>query len=699
VLILCEKPSVAAGFAKTLGCVAGKGCYRNEKYVITYCVGHLYRLWDPGEYQENWKKWSLENLPILPEKYRYKKNDTTADQADVVNSLLKSNKDKDILIATDAGREGELIARIALAEAGISDISRCKRFWVSEALTPEVITRGIRNAKPLAEYNGIAAQGFARQRSDWIVGMNMSRYITLAWGNNEKFSVGRVQSAVLAAVARRNAAVANFKATPYNELEITIKDKAGTGIKCLLIHPETQKTAFALKSPYLYQALVYAKLNRDSLEITREEKKKAQKPEKLLNLTALQKEAFKKFGYSPDETLETAQALYEKHKCLSYPRTPSRVMGNNNAGLFKEKFELLSAQYRQWSQFSVPGLITGDNKHIFNSADLEDHHALIPLAVLPGGASGREKNVYEIVVKSFFVVCMPDHTWKECVYIVKNGGYVYKAVTKEIIEAGWKKAFTEEDEREETPALNRALDIKTCRIENIGVLDKKTSPPKDYQIDSLLAFMERPQAEDAGMKLAGLGTPATRAEIIKNLFERKYLIEDKKKLKATKKGVWLVKLLAGDLNLVKLTDAKETTAWETRLGENPEAFEKSIAEYVAACVQSKPRGAGEGYKRETLGTCPVCGEKINEGKKSYFCSAWNNPEKPCEFKIWKEIAGAKITPADAELLLERKKTGIKQCRSKAGKKFKACFGMSKEKKGEIEFIFNESAKKEKRKYK
>jgi DNA topoisomerase-3 len=697
-LILCEKPSVAARFAQVLRCLParGKGYYHNEEYTVTYCVGHLYELWMPEQYRSAWEKWSLDTLPILPGEYRYNTNAETASQAEVVAGLLKAHRGEEILIATDAGREGELIARIALREAGLKDLSRCRRFWVSQALTEEVIREGMRTAKPLSDYNRIAAQGFARQHADWLVGMNISRLATLTGGGKEVFSAGRVQSAVLAAVAARNVQVENFIKTPYNELEITLEDSKRITVTAVLINPQTGKTAFSEKSPYLYEALDYAEThgNTADLLITVNTVKKAQKPFKLLNLTALQKEAFRKHGYSPEETLSLAQSLYEKHRCLSYPRTPSRVMGDTDAGLFRDAFNLLKDRCRQWSQYSDKALITETNKHIFNSAELEDHHALIPLAPLPERASPEEKNVYELIVKSFYAVCMPDHIWYEHTYMLKNGPYTYRAAAGEVLNEGWKKAFAGELE-EEDGAGSKPVETSSLRIVNTQVRDKKTSPPREYRMDTLLAFMENPPGTGEhiqGGRPAGLGTAATRAEIIKSLFRRGYIREEKKKLKATEKGVWLVKFLRADGNLSRLADAGETTAWERRLAEDPLAFEKVMEKYVNDCAKAG-RGKLQTYEKEALGVCPCCGKNVYEGKKSYYCSGWRN-EDPCKFAIWKETAGTSISAADVKLLLAGRHTPVKSCISKNGKVFNAELRLDE--KGGIHFIFqNGRVKKEK----
>jgi DNA topoisomerase-3 len=688
-LILCEKPSVASEFAKALSCKAGKGFFLGADTVITYCVGHLYQLYMPEDYSPELKKWTLGSLPILPAEYKYKKSEGAAGQAATVSGLLQKHKNGRIIIATDAGREGELIARIALREAGLRDISRCRRFWVSEALTPEVIGKGLAEAKPLSDYNRIAAQGYARQHADWIVGINLTRYLSI--GNKEVFSVGRVQSAVLAAIAARNYQAANFVPMPYNELEITLADAGGARLKAKLINPATNKTAFALKDAGLRDALDYAKKHARDLQIAADTARKSQKPDKLPNLTALQKTAYKLYGYSPDETLETAQILYERYKCISYPRTPSRVMGEGNVGLFRSKYEKLAGHFIQWSQYSNQALINEKNRHIFNSSALEDHHALIPLAAVPEGASAKEKNVYLIIVKSFFTACMDDLVWNEHCYKIRNGAYSYKAVSKEILEEGWKKAMWQDEETADGTANTvEYFDTKTCAIASAAILDKQTSPRKDFQIDSLLAFMEKPQAEEetgAG-KLAGLGTPATRAEIIKTLFDRGYIAEEKKRLVATKKGLWLVQKIKADECLKGIADIERTTAWEKQMETDPAEFEKSVVSYVKSCIKKRSPGE-EKWEWETVGICPLCGNKLHEAKKSYFCSAWNSA-KPCKFVIWKEVAGARLSESDIRLLLERKVTPVKACESKAGKKFKAAFALDEA--GDIKFVFHEPKK-------
>ena len=570
-LILCEKPSVARDFAGALGAAGKKGFYENlkDKITITYCIGHLFELCSPDDYDSKYKTWSLENLPVIPQTFRYRMNASTAEQAKVVLSLLKQHSNDEVLIATDAGREGELIARIALLQAGIRDTSRFRRFWVSQALTVDVIRDGIKSSVPLSQFDAIAAQGFARQKADWLVGMNLSRYMSI--GNPPPaFSVGRVQTAVLSCIACRNAEVKNFTAVSYKELKAAISS-GDVSISALLENPESGKTSFFKNDEgYLLAAAENCKGKTiDSVEVQAKEKRK--KPEKLLNITGLQKAAFKQFGYKPEETLALAQTLYETHKCLSYPRTPSRVMGDDNVDLFRQKFDLLR-ESSELSRFCDTALISAGNKHIFNSAQLEDHHALIPLAAIPQQATEKERNVYNIVLKSFFGVCMPDFIYNEKSLRFCIGDYIFTTKIKEIIQSGWHEVLANsdsdyEDEGQEVPPF----DEQNCSVAGFQILEKKTSAKKEFAIDTLLAFMEHPRGEGES-KLAGLGTPATRAEIIKTLFARGYLIEEKKKLYAGERGRFLLQQLSKHEELKKMADVAQTTEWEEKLTSDPKAF-------------------------------------------------------------------------------------------------------------------------------
>jgi DNA topoisomerase-3 len=681
-LILCEKPSVARDFASALGAVPKKGFFEGNGYIVTYCVGHLFELWNPEDYDPKYKKWSLETLPIIPEVFKYGMNSGTSEQAKLVLGLLKKHDGDDVLVATDAGREGELIARIAIQEAGIADTCRFRRFWVSEALTPDVICNGIRDARPLSEYDTLSRQAFARQRADWLVGINLSRLMSV--GNPPPpWSVGRVQTAVLSAIGARNGEVKNFVAVPYKELEACVTpDSQIDGIYARLENPKTGKSAFFPEDEgYLLAAKKDCEEKAvDSVDVESSERRK--KPEKLLNITGLQKKAYKLFGYNPEETLALAQALYETHKCLSYPRTPSRVMGDNNVGLFLDKFELLkdaSIDGSVLSTFCNLSLINASNKHIFNSAQLEDHHALIPLNRLPESANEKERNVYNIVLYSFFAVCMPDYIYDEKSLRFHVGAYIFAAKIRETVHDGWTEALGPEEDDDEQHLDLGSFDFDNCFLFYLHIQEKKTQPKKEFAMDTLLAFMEHPRGEgETG--LVGLGTPATRAEIIRKLFAADYVREDRKRLYATERGRFLLEQLSRNELLNSLADVSNTTDWEERLSKNPGAFEREMAEFVAECVKVGPGRAV--FQKPSLGACPLCGRPVHESKLSYCCSGYR--EDPiCTFTIWKTIAGATLSQNDAQLLLNGRKTKPKKCRGKKGP-FEAAFAL---KGGEIVFVF------------
>jgi DNA topoisomerase-3 len=270
-----------------------------------------------------------------------------------------------------------------------------------------------------------------RQQADWLIGINLTRYMTS--GNNTLFSVGRVQTALLNAIAARNNEVVRFTPVPFSELEAAIQSSNGTVIKAWLVNPQTGKTAFFDNAEYLHTAQTACRGKAiDHVQAT--SAREVRKPEKLLNITGLQKKAFKLHGYTPEKTLEIAQAFYEKHKCLSYPRMPSRVMGDQNVELFRKKFRLLSSRYPDYARYCDGSIIVPGNRNIFNSAALEDHHALIPLAPLSDNASVQEKNVFDIVLRSFFAVCMPDYIYNKKHLVFHTGDYTFRSVINEVLQ-------------------------------------------------------------------------------------------------------------------------------------------------------------------------------------------------------------------------------------------------------------------------
>jgi DNA topoisomerase-3 len=681
-IILTEKPSVARAFADALGVPRKDNFWENGGYCIVNALGHLLEDYLPEDYDPALKKWTLENLPIIPGDVKYKAIAKTKDQLTVVKNCFDRHKNDPLLLATDAEREGELIGAEILDYVGFKNYSNAKRFWVSEALTPEVINAGIKNAKPLEEYASYREQGFARQHADWLVGMNLTRLVSLKSG--KLLHVGRVQTALLCAIHAREKSIVNF--TPERFFEATAVLESVSPVSVKLINPDNDEfpTRFSNDS----KTLAEIKAEKDFLStgvITEIEKeKKTIPPPQLFNLTALQKEAHKKFSYPPEQTLEIAQSLYEKHKCLSYPRTPSRVMGDENVELVKDIYEKLISDYEGVKDISGsdPSLISADNKRLFNSAELQDHHALIPLAKLPPGCSGDEINIFYLVFERFFTILKPPYVYNSVKIAADvfsdNKRFKFKGTGIEVINLGWKTKLDDDDEDGEKLENYTGLEKgKEYRVSSVEIDEKKTEPKKHYTFSSLLQLMENPRNDD-GKRLAGLGTPATRGAILQKLVERKYVSQKGKNILISDDGKFLVENILKNNDLAAFVSIPETTRWEERLHENTAAFLDGIKDFVRRAVTQTDM---ETYRHEKtpLGKCPLCGGGVYEGKKNYYCGNYKGG-KPCNFAIWKEICGAAVSPAEAQALLSGKKTKMKKCVSgKTGKEFKAAFYLSADK--------------------
>ena len=653
-LILCEKPSVAKSFALALSVPWNNGFYANHEYIITNCVGHLFELFMPEDYSENLKKWTLETLPIIPDSFKYKKNNSTKDQANLVLKLLQENKTAKIIIATDAGREGELIARITLLQAGF---------------TPEVITLGLKNAKPLKDYNVLGNQGYARQQADWLIGINFSRLISVL--SNTLLPVGRVQTAVLNEIYKRELEIKNFIPKEFFEYVAELaSSEANLKAKKYVIENEKLSTHF-FKNDIDLSGCIGKKAQIKNIESNQ----KKENPEKLFNLTALQKEAFKCFGISPDKTLNIAQKLYEEYKCLSYPRTPSRVLSESNVDFAKEIYEKLKQVRLDYTKNIDLSLFEKSNTHVFDDTKLEDHHALVPLTDIPHSASEIEKGVFEIIVKQFFAVFSKPYIYESKTVYFNIAGHDFIARGKKIIQKGWKELASSEANLEED---ENSFENLICK--DVQKVKKLTKPKAPYKFDSLLAFMENPKNESENKKLIGLGTEATRGEIIKSLIDRDYIKEVKKNLTVQSKGIFLIEQINKNADLLPLIDISQTTQWEEKMMDNPGVFLKSIKDFVFNVCKNKKNI--DSFKKEMIGKCPSCGKDILEGKKNYYCSGY---KEGCKFMLWKDITGAKLSVKDVKALLVGKNTDIKTCKNKDGKSFKCSFALDTENK--IKFIF------------
>jgi DNA topoisomerase III len=437
-LVLTEKPSVAKDFAKALRVGNQKGgFFEGNDYVITWAVGHLLELAEPQEYDSKWSRWRMDTLPILPERLRYKPISKTQKQLTIVQKQLARGDIGSVVIATDAGREGEVIARTILHTVRDFDFSRVHRFWTSQALTPQVVQETLQQLKPGSDFDRLWNAGQARQFADWLVGMNLSRAATLKLGSHKDvFSVGRVQTAVLALLVDRRRERERFAPKPYWLLRAAFSNAKGTW-KGLWFRKDQNRIENREEADRRL-ALVSGQTGRVT-SVKREKKK--QPPPFLYSLTDLQRDANSKFGFSAKQTLDLAQKLYEEHKCLSYPRTDSRVLGSKNVDFAKQILRKLEGVYPDLFSGHDPKLVSGGNKRVFNDAKLTDHHALIPLAPPPDRLTAQEKRIYDLVLKRFAAAFHPDFEYEATEIITEVCDETFRTKGKRPFKPGWRVVY------------------------------------------------------------------------------------------------------------------------------------------------------------------------------------------------------------------------------------------------------------------
>ncbi len=707
-LILTEKPSVARDFASALQAGRrGDGFLEGRDTIITWAVGHLVELAEPEHYDPKWKRWRLETLPILPDTLRYRPIPKGEKQLRVIQSLLRRPDVGRVVIATDAGREGEVIARTILQTVAPDEPRAVFRFWTSQALTPAVIQETLRDLRPSSAYDRLWHAGQARQIADWLVGMNLSRAATLTMGGHkEVFSVGRVQTAVLALLVDRRRERERFVPRTYWMLVADFRgdkgDWRGTWFKGDENRFEKREEAEAILQSVLGQAGRVASVKRQ---------KKRQPPPLLYSLTDLQRDANVRFGFSAKKTLDIAQGLYEQKKCLSYPRTDSRVLGSKNVGLVKGIVEKLTSAYPDCFAGLDPKLLGPANKRVFNDTKLTDHHALIPLKPLPADAGPEDKLVYDLVLRRFAAAFHPDYQFESTEINTEVSGETFRTRGSRPLVPGWRAVAgmrekhrdaprgadeserdvqEEEEENENLPLLARG---DLASVQDATLSEKVTQPPPEYTEATLLRDMTNPSRFVSEAELqkifkgdVGLGTQATRAQIIETLIQRQYVVRDKKRMAATDKGCLLVERLRRYATARAIASPEETARWELELERiaqgrgDAEAFLVGIRRFVEAGIRelkgrAVPPPAGSGG----LGRCPRCGGAVIEGKRGYGCSNWRREHGGCTFVIWKVIAG-KTLPLDAvKTLLEKGQTEpMAGFRSEDGKPFSAALKLDGE---------------------
>lgn len=687
-LILTEKPSIARDFAKALGVNTRKeGFLEGSGYVITWTIGHLLELAEPADYDDKWRSWSLHSLPILPGALKYKPIPNTEKQLRVVQRQVSRDDTAKVIVATDAGREGEVIARTVLQTVALIDKS-IWRFWTSQALTPQVIKETLQNLKPATDYDRLWQAGQARQVADWLVGMNLSRAATLRiGGKKDVFSVGRVQTAVLALLVDRLRERENFIAEPYWILRANFSTTAHGGGKWSGTWFKGKQNRFE-SSQEAEKVLHRIDGQTGRVKSVKRENKK-QAPPLLYSLTDLQRDANAKFGLSAKQTLDIAQQLYETKKCLSYPRTDARVLGSKNVDLVHKIIARLAKAYAQIFQGLDQKLCSASNKRVFNDAQLTDHHALIPLAVLPERATRDEYLIYQLVLKRFAAAFYPDYQYESIEVVTEVRKETFRTRGIRPIVQGWKAVYeltddqggksAEEGVAEDLPPLEKD---DPAQVEEASIDEKMTQPPAEYTEALLLKDMTNPSryvSEDQLKKIfrgdVGLGTQATRAQIIETLLTRSYVVREEKKLTATAKGCLLIDNLRGLSVSSAIATPEETARWEMELEKiaqgkgDSEGFMAAVKKFVTDGVEEFKMNETQPTTSQPLGKCPTCGGNIIEGKKGYGCSNWRQQDGGCRFVVWKEMAGQKISIETCKQLLAGETSAPMNFRARDGREF------------------------------
>ena len=620
-LVLAEKPSVARDIARVLGCKGkGDGCINGDKYVVTWALGHLVTLADPDAYDDKYKAWRLEDLPMLPEKMKLVTIKQTSKQYRVVSALMKRPDIDKLVIATDAGREGELVARWIMMKA------HCKlpayRLWISSQ-TDRAIKEGFQNLKSAKEYDNLYYSAQARAEADWLVGLNTTRALTCKY--NASLSAGRVQTPTLALIVQREEEIQNFVPKLYYTVKGDFGAFKGT------YRDGKGNTRFSDKT--FAEGLQKSLLGR-SYSVTRLEKAtKKQNPPAAYDLTELQRDANKKYGYSAKQTLSLMQSLYEYHKVLTYPRTDSRYITDDIVATLPERLRAMAVgPYQQSAMRLARGKI--ETKFIVNNAKVSDHHAIIPTEQSPNlqKLSYEERNIYDLVVRRFMAVLSEPFQYDEVKIEIAADKGSFFAKGKTPLKQGWKEFYGTLDEDEDDDSDDKAQSLPPLKqgqaltLKGIKITEGKTKPPARYTEATLLSAMENPskQITDKTLKAviestSGLGTPATRADIIEKLFDNFSIERVGKEIHPTAKGKQLVRIVPEDLKSATLT-----AKWEQQLqniSQGKQSMKKFIGEMrdYSTSLVSKVIVSDAQYNHEnaTKDKCPVCGKYLLEvnGKK------------------------------------------------------------------------------------
>ena len=679
-LVVAEKPSVAMSYAKVLGATSRKDGYlEGNGYLVSWCIGHLVELAPPNVYDEKIIKWSIADLPILPQKWQYLVSASTKKQFGILQKLMHRPDVESIVNSCDSGREGELIFRLVYQQAG------CKkpfsRLWLS-SMEENAIREGFAHLKPSTEYDALYNAALCRERADWMVGINASRLFSCLYG--QPLAVGRVMTPVLAMTVVREAAIAAFVPEKFYTVALTLADGGTASSK-----------RFAQKAD---AELLLSKCRKEGRVTVQkmERKEKSESPPQLYDLTALQRDANRLLGFTAQQTLDYAQSLYEK-RLITYPRTDSRFLTEDMAA-------------------SLPGLVTDVRKafaveetfsihvqQVINGSKVTDHHALLPtksmakadLAALPAG----EWNILRLIVARLLCAVGEPHRYAETTIITICAGEEFSAKGKVVLSEGWKtmerKMLGELLGKQKEPAvLPDVQEQSQCSIAGVELKEGQTSPPKSYTEDTLLSAMQAAGADSMpeGVERQGIGTPATRAATIEKLVQKGFLerkgTKKTKVLLPTDKGKALVTVMPEEIQSPEMTADWETKLLQIERSEmEPETFMTEIKEMISSLVTTTEaaKGANALMKNKIIGVCPNCGKPVVEREKGWFCE-----NRECRFVLWKDNAylkrlGKRMDAHVADKLLRDGRVRLKDCKSAKGKTYNATVLLSCENDGRSKF--------------
>ena len=679
-LIVAEKPSVAIAYAKVLGATSRQDGYlEGNGYLVSWCVGHLVELAPPNVYDAKYVKWSIADLPILPQKWQYLVSAGTKKQFGILKKLMHRPDVDNVICATDAGREGELIFRLVYEQAG------CKkpfsRLWLS-SMEENAIREGFAHLKPSTEYDALYKAALCRERADWMVGINASRLFSCLYG--QPLAVGRVMTPVLAMTVVREVAITAFTPEKFYTVALTLADGGTTSSK-----------RFAQKAD---AELLLSKCRKEERVTVQkmERKEKSESPPQLYDLTALQRDANRLLGFTAQQTLDYAQSLYEK-RIITYPRTDSRFLTEDMAA-------------------SLPGLVADTGKafavedpfpihvqQVINGSKVTDHHALLPtksmvkadLAAIPAG----ERNVLRLIAARLLCAVGEPHRYAETTLTTICAGEEFSAKGKVVLTEGWKamerKLLGELLGKQKEPAiLPDVQEQSQCSVAGAELKEGQTSPPKSYTEDTLLSAMQAAGADSMpeGVERQGIGTPATRAATIEKLVQKGFLerkgTKKTKVLLPTDKGKALITVMPEEIQSPEMTADWETKLLQIERGEmEPKTFMTEIKEMISSLVTTTEaaKGANALMKNKIFGVCPNCGNPVVEREKGWFCE-----NRECRFVLWKDNAflkrlGKRMDAHVADKLLRDGRVRLKDCKSAKGKTYNATVLLGTEPDGRSKF--------------